>query len=106
MELQFPNHISLIALDDSKHFEEEFTRPFRNISLLPILLGDQVFREPHHMRKFEEKYMQQTPIHWRQRKEGQETQHERTQHPEQTSSDINKQQQQQETEKKESRANA
>jgi len=61
-DLQFPNQISLVALDDSKHFEEEFTRPFKNISLLPVLLAEQVFREPHHMLKYEEfkqQYIQQ-----------------------------------------------
>ena len=54
MQYQYPNQISIVALDDSRHFEEKLTRPFNNISLLPVLLGDQVFREPYHTSRLAE----------------------------------------------------
>lgn len=96
MDMQFPNQISLVALDDSRHFEEEFTRPFRNISLLPVLLAEQVFSEPHHMLRYEEYRQQQQQ---QQRTSGQL--HETTQ---QQGEQQKKQQIQ--PEKKESRATA
>ena len=44
MELSYPNQISLVSIDDT-NMGESLQSPFKNISLLPVYLGQNIFGE-------------------------------------------------------------
>lgn len=116
MEMNYPYQISMVAIDDSRYYPEQFAKPFKNISLLPVLLGEQIFRQPHHMRqtseKHEEQQQPQTSEQRQQPREEQKQEQKSTQEQEgQQGAQMSQQQegqkkQQEQSQQEQSRANA